>query len=120
MVIVLSHIEPVSASARERRVHGGFGGAAVRGGGGAGLAAARLGVAKHSEAIGGGERGASLDVGGEEWEGLTLQDTPIRGVGVANSSLDREAVSKTSKSNSRPAPPGGLYTTKLRDNDRHQ
>lgn len=89
---------------------GNFGSAAMRGGGGAGLAAARVGGAKHSGAIGEGERGASLDVGREDWEELALQDTPIRGVGVANSSLDREAVSQTLKSNSQLAPPGGSIT----------
>ena len=63
----------------------------MRGGGGAGLAAAKMGGAGHRSRDGtiGGGGGASLDIGGEDWEGLALQDTPIRGVGVTNSSPNR-------------------------------
>lgn len=86
-------------------LRGAHGGSAMRGGGGAGLAAARVGGAWQRSGDGAkGGGGASLDVGGEDWEGLALQDTPIRGVGVANSSLDRGTSSQT---NSRPAPPAG-------------
>ena len=34
-----------------------------------------------------GEGGHAVGGAGEEWEGLVLQDTPIRRVGVANTSL---------------------------------
>ena len=89
-----------------------MGGASLRGsvggGGAAGLASVRVSGAGHSFGDRGGG-GGNLDVGTgrEEWEELVLQDTPIRGVGVANSSLNRANASPTSKPNSRPAPSGG-------------
>lgn len=109
MITSLLYIEPVSASARERSgvsVSGGAtirGAHAMRGGGGAGLAAARVGGAGHiprDRAKGGGGGGANLDVVGEDWEGLVLQDTPIRGVAVATSS------GTASKIDSQPTSPG--------------
>ena len=67
----------------------------MRGGGGAGLAAARVGGAGHRP-----RDRANLDVVGEDWEGLVLQDTPIRGVAVATSS------GTASKIDSQPTSPG--------------
>ena len=110
MITSLLYIEPVSASARERSgvsVSGGAtirGAHAMRGGGGAGLAAARVGGAGHRPRDrakgGGGGGGANLDVVGEDWEGLVLQDTPIRGVAVATLS------GTASKISSQPTSPG--------------
>lgn len=69
--------------------HGG--GYASMEGGGAGFASVRVGGAGFGSGSGGGlgVGGAGLDPGGEEWEGLVLQDTPIKRVGVAHSSLGR-------------------------------
>jgi hypothetical protein len=101
---VIIAVEPISA----REKSGGDTLGAVRGGGGAGLAAAKVGGAgrrSRDGAIGGGGgKGASLDVGGEDWEGLALQDTPIRRVGVANSSFNRGTALKA---NSQPVSPRG-------------
>lgn len=77
-------------------------------GGGAGLAgaaaiASRVGGAGQMSRHG-ATGGASLDHSGEEWEGLTLRDTPIRRVGVANASLDGATALK---SGSKSSPPGG-------------
>ena len=77
---IMNHCPSSEPIGRKDAAHDQVGGAQMSGGGGRGE----------------GEGGAGLEVGGavagEEWEqGLVLQDTPIRGVGVANTSLRSSA-----------------------------
>ena len=81
-----SFSEPISTTVKE-----GFKFTGAPGDGGAsmkGLASSNMGGAGIGTAGGMGVGGAGTDAGG-----LVLQDTPIRGVGVVNTSLDRGASS---------------------------
>lgn len=77
-------------------------GTATRGGR-ADFSSARVGGAGFGANGGFGVGGAGLDVTGEEWEGLVLHDTPIRGVSVANSSIERGTTTPSAPKNSQPS-----------------
>ena len=87
-------LEPISTSVKEgSKFTGapGSGGSSMKGA--AGLASAKVGGAGIATAGAFAVGGAGTDAGG-----LVLQDTPIRGVGVANTSLDRGTPSTTKPS----------------------